>query len=101
LSLGFGGLCVTYGFGFQSLVTYTLFSSNFKAHLTVALFIVSVRQKKELGEYIKAADLPIAGKYIKTVYLLITLNFHHKDGPSNVSRNFGTISTLYVAKPQG
>jgi hypothetical protein len=60
-----------------------------------------LRQKKELGEYIKTADLIIAGKHIKTVYLLIRLNFHHEDGPSNISRNFGKISTFYVAIPQG
>jgi hypothetical protein len=101
LSLGFGSLRVIYSFGFQSLVTYIPFSSNFKALLAVALFIVSVRQKKEFGEYIKAADMPIAGKHIKTVYLPITLNFHYEDGPSSVSRNFAKISTFYVAKPQG
>jgi hypothetical protein len=92
---------LTYSFVFQSLVTYIPSSSNFKALLAVALFIVSVRKKKELGEYTKAADLPIAGKHIKTVYPLITLNFQHEDGPSNGSRNFGTISTFYVDKPQG
>jgi hypothetical protein len=92
LYLGFGGLCVTYNFGFQSSVTsYKRFSWNFWAFLAVALFNVSVRQKKELGEYKKAADLPAAGKHIITVYLFIPLNFYHEDGRYNVNRNFGKI----------